>query len=116
MKEKARNEKALGKMATKLGTPVCTDGMTCERKKLFYARIMVYVDASKPLKEEMFLTLPTGERIVQKVEYEYTPRYCHICKTLTHDTDVCRKAKKATTTIPMHHNDPVTDHSKGKKF
>lgn len=68
------NEKALSKCATRLGTPVCSDGMTCEKKRLSYARILINVDASKPLKKELRLKLRNGNTLIQN-RLRITSRY-----------------------------------------
>lgn len=89
------HKKALSKFASKLGSPDCTDALTCLKKSVSYARVLVHIDATKELKKEITIRLPSRETRTIKVEYEHAPKYCSNCNTLTHNTQECYFLKKA---------------------
>lgn len=76
------------------GVPITTDQLIRERKRCSYARVFVHVDASKPLVRSFRVHTPDGGSFIQRVVYEYEPRYCEVCKSLTHSTYLCQHSGK----------------------
>ncbi|KAL0386530.1 UNVERIFIED_CONTAM: hypothetical protein Slati_4596900 [Sesamum latifolium] len=99
------NPNALGKIGSKLGTPIAMDSLTLKMERLSYARILVEVDASKKLVEEVEFILPNGVQRKQPVVYEYMPKFCSACNRFGHLEDSCHAAQPpaATATIPAKH-------------
>lgn len=87
---KCYNRKSLSLIAAKIGRPVQMDDFTKEKTRLRYARILVDVDASKPMKRSLTMVHPNGSTIQQKIEYSYEPTYCAKCCSLTHSTERCK--------------------------
>lgn len=83
------NVRALSKIASKLGTPKQADKLTISRDRVSFARVLVEIDVSKPLKEEVLINAPSGKKILQSVRYEYIPKYCTACKAIGHLNDRC---------------------------
>ncbi|KAL0430918.1 UNVERIFIED_CONTAM: hypothetical protein Sradi_0717800 [Sesamum radiatum] len=86
------NPNALGKIGSKLGTPIAMDSLTMKMERLSYARILVEVDASKKLVEEVEFILPNGVKRQQSVIYEYMPKFCSACSRFGHLKDSCQGA------------------------
>ncbi|XP_074300076.1 uncharacterized protein LOC141631281 [Silene latifolia] len=70
------SEKALSKIATKIGTPMYADPVTTNKERLSFARLMIEVD------------------VLQRVVFEWLPYCCTHCKKLGHDVKQCRFLKK----------------------
>ncbi|KAL0458715.1 UNVERIFIED_CONTAM: Retrovirus-related Pol polyprotein from type-1 retrotransposable element R2 [Sesamum latifolium] len=86
------NPNALGKIGSKLGTPIAMDSLTMKMERLSYARVLVEVDASKKLVEEVEFILPNSVKRKQPVIYEYMPKFCSVCNRFGHLKDSCQSA------------------------
>ncbi|KAK4428518.1 hypothetical protein Salat_1151500 [Sesamum alatum] len=93
---------ALGKIGSRLGTPIAMDSLTMSMERVSYARILVEVDASKKLVDQVESVLPNGTTRTQLVVYEFTPKFCSECHHFVHLNDSCKgiqpPAATATTT------------------
>lgn len=87
------NAKALGRICSMVGDPICTDAMTSKKERLSYARVLVNVDLEKDLVKEIRINLPNGKVRSQYVSYESLPKFCSFCKMMGHATEFCKKAK-----------------------
>ncbi|KAL9673195.1 hypothetical protein QQ045_029449 [Rhodiola kirilowii] len=61
---------------------------------LKYARACVEIDVSKPVPEEVIISLPDGRKYTQKIEVEGNLFYCSRCKIHGHSINNCRKQKR----------------------
>ncbi|KAL0347761.1 UNVERIFIED_CONTAM: hypothetical protein Scaly_1792100 [Sesamum calycinum] len=80
---------ALGKIGSRLGTPIAMDSLTMRMERVSYARILVEVDASKTLVDQVEFKLPNGVTRRQPVVYEYTPKFCTECNRFEHHKSSC---------------------------
>lgn len=78
-------------IASKIGEPIATDKLTCDRTHPSYARILVEVDATKPLVRTVLYKSPFGGVKEQVVEYEYEPYYCTKCHKIGHANEKCEE-------------------------
>ncbi|XP_019236113.1 PREDICTED: uncharacterized protein LOC109216415 [Nicotiana attenuata] len=69
----------LGRIASCLGKPICTDKLTAKEERISYARILIEMDVAQPLLESVTLEEPDGSCILQSIEYEWKPEYCQEC-------------------------------------
>ncbi|XP_058749538.1 uncharacterized protein LOC131622522 [Vicia villosa] len=83
-------ERSLGKIGSVIGTPLFTDEFTAAKLRVTYARILVEVDVTQKLQDEIMINYEREERN-QKVEYEWRPQYCEACEKVGH---ICNKEKK----------------------
>lgn len=83
-------EEPLSIVASFVGKPITTDQFTRDMNKPSYARVLVEVDATKPLVRELFLEMPNGKKVTQPVLYEMEPKACLKCRTLGHDKEECQ--------------------------
>lgn len=80
-------EEALSVLGSFIGKPIQTDHFTREMNKPDYARLLVEVDATKPLTRGITFKVPNGKVIQQEVVYEHEPQICSKCHTLGHDQE-----------------------------
>ncbi|XP_060212210.1 uncharacterized protein LOC132639819 [Lycium barbarum] len=79
----------LGRIASYLGKPFCTDRLTAEEGRLSYARILVEVDVTQPLPEQLTIEEAKGKTRVQEVSYDWYPEYYKDCMCLGHVVEAC---------------------------
>ncbi|KAK4397504.1 hypothetical protein Sango_1587000 [Sesamum angolense] len=89
--------KALGKIGSRLGTPIVMDSLTMRMERVSYARILVEVDASKALADYVEFKLPNGVTRRQPIVYEYTPKFCTECNRFEHHKSSCGDNQQPTT-------------------
>ncbi|KAK4380970.1 hypothetical protein Sango_3012800 [Sesamum angolense] len=88
---------ALGKIGSRLGTPIAMDSLTMRMERVSYARILVEVDASKALVDHVEFKLPNGVTRRQPIVYEYTPKFCTECNRFGHHKSSCGDNQQPTT-------------------
>ncbi|KAL2238097.1 UNVERIFIED_CONTAM: hypothetical protein Sindi_1001400 [Sesamum indicum] len=81
---------ALGKIGSRIGNPIIMDSLTMKMERISYARIMVEVDASKKLIDEVEFVMPNGITRKQSVVYEFTPKFCTACNRFGHLQETCQ--------------------------
>ncbi|KAL0437492.1 UNVERIFIED_CONTAM: hypothetical protein Sradi_0457100 [Sesamum radiatum] len=81
---------ALGKIGSRLGTPIAMDSLTMMMERVLYARILLEVDASKKLMDQVEFILSNGVISKQRVIYEFTPKFCSECHRFGHLNDSCQ--------------------------
>ncbi|KAH1209261.1 hypothetical protein GmHk_15G043841 [Glycine max] len=84
------NPQALGKILSKIGSPIRSDHLTASKGSISFARALVEVDASLELIDEVRFRLPTRKTFVQKIEYENRPSFCTHCKMIGHRLTNCK--------------------------
>ncbi|CAI9096231.1 OLC1v1032322C1 [Oldenlandia corymbosa var. corymbosa] len=87
------SQSVLSKIASVIGKPICTDGITAVKGRLSYARICVEINPHSELPDMIKLKGPGGVAITQKVEYEWVPSRCTYCECFGHSIEKCRKPK-----------------------
>ncbi|KAL0424019.1 UNVERIFIED_CONTAM: hypothetical protein Sradi_0936700 [Sesamum radiatum] len=87
---------ALGKIGSKLGMPIAMDSLTLKMERVSYARILVEVDASKPLVDQVDFMLPNGMMRSQPVVYEFIPKFCTKCNRFGHLVASCQGTQPPT--------------------
>ncbi|KAL0449576.1 UNVERIFIED_CONTAM: hypothetical protein Slati_1514000 [Sesamum latifolium] len=78
---------ALEKIDSRLGMPIAMNSLTMTMERLSYARILVEVDASKKLVDQVEFILLNGVTRKQRVVYEFTPKFCSECHHFGHLND-----------------------------
>ncbi|XP_058746636.1 uncharacterized protein LOC131619565 [Vicia villosa] len=80
-------EMSLNKIGSVLGTPLVTDECTANRLRISYARILVEMDITRDLPNEITICDNEGMKMQQSVEYEWKPIYCVRCQRPGHNCD-----------------------------
>ncbi|OIT21754.1 hypothetical protein A4A49_33236 [Nicotiana attenuata] len=99
-------EENLGRIASLLGKPICTDRLTAECERVSYARILVEMDITQPMPDEIFVETP-NRSWMQRVEFEWKPKLCIDCNEFGHGTGECKQATQ-------HEEEPMK-HKRGRK-
>ncbi|KAL0415993.1 UNVERIFIED_CONTAM: hypothetical protein Slati_3431200 [Sesamum latifolium] len=89
---------ALGKVGSRLGTPIAMDSLTMMMECVSYARVLVEVDASKKLVDQVEFILPNRVTRKQRVVYEVTPKFCSKCHHFSYLNDSCQGTQTPTVT------------------
>ncbi|KAL5169644.1 Transposon TX1 uncharacterized protein [Glycine soja] len=84
------NPQALGKILSKIGSPIRSDHLIASKGSISFARALVEVDTSLELIDEVRFRLPTGKTFVQKIEHEKRPSFCTHCKMIGHHLTNCK--------------------------
>jgi hypothetical protein len=93
----------LDKIGSALGKPLMTDECTANKLRVSYARILVEVDITHKLIEEIPIKTQGGQ-IKQLVEYEWKPKFCDKCQKVGHNCATLVK-KKVWQPKPQHSQD-----------
>lgn len=111
------NTRAISRIASKLGKPLCIDNITLERRKISYARVLIEMDTSvKPL-ESFEVRLPSGVIYNQYVHYENCPKFCNHCYMFGHLWENCRHLKQPvpeTNSVPLEKTTTVPEDTRSK--
>ncbi|KAK4397854.1 hypothetical protein Sango_1260900 [Sesamum angolense] len=112
---------ALGKIGSRLSTPIAMDSLTMKMERVSYARILVEVDASKKLVDHVEFILPNGVVRKQLIVYEFTPKFCSTCNHFGHLKESCQPpaiptvTTTATATAARNANDAAVKTATPKK-
>ncbi|XP_058762303.1 uncharacterized protein LOC131635682 [Vicia villosa] len=89
---------SIGKIASAIGKPIMTDECTAKKLRVSYARVLIEVDVTQELKHQILIRGPQGEKMIQQVDYEWTPPFCKSCNKVGHmckaKEEIPRKAKE----------------------
>lgn len=90
-------EENLGRIASCLGKPVCTDRLAAKCERIPYARVLIEMDITQPLPDELTLEQPDGKIRMQTVEYEWKPVFCQECNRCKRESQqgIQRKKEKS---------------------
>lgn len=84
------NSRAISRIASRLGKPICMDEITVNKRRISYARVLVEINTSKKPVEEFEVKLPSGLTYTQYVVYENLPKYCSHCYYFGHYFENCK--------------------------
>ncbi|KAK4403206.1 hypothetical protein Sango_1061300 [Sesamum angolense] len=79
----------LGKIASRLDTPIAMDSLIMKMERVSYPRILIEVDTSKTLVDQVEFKLPN--RVIRRlpIVYKYTPKFCIECNHFGHHKSSC---------------------------
>lgn len=84
----------LNVIGSMIGSPICMDKFTTQRKRLSFARILVNVNVEEAKCREILLVGPDGKQFRQSVQFEWYPWVCDSCKIFGHSTAYCKRKSK----------------------
>ncbi|KAL0293021.1 UNVERIFIED_CONTAM: hypothetical protein Sangu_3246400 [Sesamum angustifolium] len=99
-------DEGLSTVASGVGTPLYTDGITKECSRLDYARVCVMLDFNSELPKHLIVISPVlrnGKEDPKRVdvEYEWVPQKCTNCRSLGHVVATCPAMKKRHLAPPI---------------
>ncbi|XP_058726331.1 uncharacterized protein LOC131597664 [Vicia villosa] len=86
-------ERSLNKIASVIGALLVTNECTTHKLRVSYARVLVEVDITQKLLDEITITDNEGKKRKQTVEYEWRPKFCERCQKISHQCDPNRRQK-----------------------
>ncbi|XP_070024967.1 uncharacterized protein [Nicotiana sylvestris] len=89
-------EENLGRIASLLGKPICTDRLTAGCERISYARILVEMDITQPLPDEIYIEILDGRIWMHSVEFEWKPKFGLEYNKFGHNTSECQKDVQQT--------------------
>ncbi|CAI8614488.1 unnamed protein product [Vicia faba] len=66
----------LSKLASAIGIPLVTDECTASKLRVSYARVLIEVDITQKLVEEISIKDKESNTVIQRIEYEWRPKFC----------------------------------------
>lgn len=81
-------EKALSKVSNAIGVPLYINGFIATAEKISYARVLIEVDISKDLLNDVVVEIPYGPW-TQNIEYEWRPKFYNHWLTIGHKEYEC---------------------------
>ncbi|KAL0284161.1 UNVERIFIED_CONTAM: hypothetical protein Sradi_7207100 [Sesamum radiatum] len=99
-------DEGLSTVASGVGTPLYTDGITTECSRLDYARVCVMLDFNSELPKHLVVISPVlrnGKEDPKRVdvEYEWLPQRCTSCRSLGHVAATCPATKRRNLAPPI---------------
>lgn len=88
------SEENLGRIASFLGKPMCTDILTAKGERISYTRLLIEMDITQTLPESVNVEASDGSIWSQKIEYEWKPILCQECMQFGHNKEHCPKQKQ----------------------
>ncbi|XP_058768681.1 uncharacterized protein LOC131642459 [Vicia villosa] len=104
-------EKSISKISSVVGNPITTDECTARKLRISYARVLVEVDITRPVKDSITIRDHSGKEWEKKVEYEWRPKYCQTCLNIGHDC----ATKKVTALQKVWQQKPKEPEHKDKR-
>ncbi|XP_058750189.1 uncharacterized protein LOC131623208 [Vicia villosa] len=80
--------RSLNNIGSAIGVPLVTDKCTAHKLRVSYARILVEVDITRQLLDEIIIKDPEGRKLKQAIEYEWHPKFCEKCQKVGHQCGV----------------------------
>ncbi|OIT01975.1 hypothetical protein A4A49_03920 [Nicotiana attenuata] len=111
-----RAEENLGRIASYLGKPICSDRLTVEGERVSNARMLVEMDVSQELPDTMLIEEEDGYYREQSLEYEWKPAFCEECCQIGHHDEKCGKAVKKKTSDGYVEKTGKQKQREGKEF
>ncbi|XP_058784590.1 uncharacterized protein LOC131659416 [Vicia villosa] len=106
---------SLNKIGSAIGIPLVTDECTTHKLRVSYARILVEIDITQKLLDEITITDNEGRKRKQAIEYEWRPKFCERCQKIGHqcDTNIQQKVwqpkkKKSEADMPGQKQPEIT--------
>ncbi|KAL0292017.1 UNVERIFIED_CONTAM: hypothetical protein Sangu_3258300 [Sesamum angustifolium] len=99
-------DEGLSTVASGVGTPLYTDGITKECSRLDFARVCVMLNYTSSLPKHLIVISPIlrdGKEDPKRVdiEYEWLPQRCKLCCSLGHVASTCPDSKKTNQGPPI---------------
>lgn len=102
------DHQTLFEIAMGVGTPVKLDPKTANMSVGLYARILIDVDFSRPLLQQLRISRFNGDSTIVGLEYESQPLVCSICGLIGHVASKCKvKTPPQTTSVIVNRGRPL---------
>lgn len=75
---------SLSRIACAVGKPIYADKRTTNQTRISFARMLIEVNITNPLPNEIIIKEPNGKQIKQVIIYDWKPKYCPKCSMVGH--------------------------------
>ncbi|TMX05238.1 hypothetical protein EJD97_000234, partial [Solanum chilense] len=75
---------SLSRITSAIGVPLFADECTTKQTRISYARMMIEVDVTKAIPQQITVADTNGRTFVQEVVMEWKPHYCDKCQKIGH--------------------------------
>nr|XP_016466880.1 PREDICTED: uncharacterized protein LOC107789555 [Nicotiana tabacum] len=82
----------LGRIASCIGKPICSDRLTAEGERISYARMLIEMAISQELPNVLLIEEAEGIHREQELEYEWRPDFCEVCFQIGKHEVNCEKS------------------------
>ena len=76
---------SLSRIGSMVGVPLYADECTTHQKRISFARLLIEVDVTKPLPQNVMIVEESGRMLEQRVRFEWAPSFCKKCQVVGHD-------------------------------
>ncbi|KAF3616699.1 hypothetical protein FXO37_34987 [Capsicum annuum] len=87
-------EENLNRIASYIGKPICADRLTAEVERILYAWMLIEVDITQELLEEIYIEKHDGTIHTQAIEFEWAPEFYQDYMHMGHTTGKCKEVTK----------------------
>ena len=75
---------SLSRIASAIGVPLFADECTTKKTRISYARMLIEVNVTKVIPQQITFIDPNGRTFMQEVVMEWNPQYCDKCQKIGH--------------------------------
>ncbi|KAH0764709.1 hypothetical protein KY285_000580 [Solanum tuberosum] len=75
---------SLSQIASAIGSPIFADQCTTKQSRISFARMLIEVNVTIDLPEEITVMDPSGRVFLQEVVYDWRPDFCQTCQVVGH--------------------------------
>ncbi|XP_070007226.1 uncharacterized protein LOC142165512 [Nicotiana tabacum] len=76
---------SLSRIASSIGMPMYADECTAKQLRVSYARMLIEVDVTKPLKDEVMVEDSNGRTFLQPINYDWKPKFYETWQVIGHN-------------------------------
>ncbi|XP_070055462.1 uncharacterized protein [Nicotiana tomentosiformis] len=103
----------LGRIASYLGKPICSDKLTAERDRISYARMLIEMDIFQELPNTLLIEESESKYREQALDYEWKPSFCEGCFQIGQHANNCEKVLSVMQQKQTNeHKDSMEKHDK----
>ena len=88
---------SLSRLGSLLGVPIYADECTTKQLRISFARILIEMDVTREIPEEIQFEDPNGACFKQKVTYDLLPPFCKKCQMIGHQYEATGGSKPKVT-------------------
>lgn len=77
----------MSRIASTVGNPLYVDECTAKQIRVSYARVVVEVDVTQEIPEDVLIEDSSGRSFNQAIQFDWKPEYCKRCLKLGHNCE-----------------------------
>ncbi|KAK4720345.1 hypothetical protein R3W88_010578 [Solanum pinnatisectum] len=85
---------SLSRIASAIGVPLFAEECTTKQTRISYARMLIEVNVTKPIPQQITVMDPNGVTFMQEVVLEWRPQYCDKCQKIRHQCQAAAQTQE----------------------